>query len=48
MSKGIDWVQVVEELFQLAEDLVDEDEELSEEYVNAARLIQETLVEESV
>ena len=44
----INWVQVAEELFQLAEDVLEEDEELSEEYVNAARLIQETLVEESV
>ena len=44
----INWVQVAEELFQLAEDVFEEDEELSEEYVNAARLIQETLVEESV
>jgi RNase P subunit RPR2 len=45
---SINWVQVAEELFQLAEDVLEEDEELSEEYVNAARLIQETLVEESV
>ena len=45
---SINWVQVAEELFQLAEDVFEEDEELSEEYVNAARLIQETLVEESV
>ena len=43
---SIDWNQVAEELFQLAEDLLEEDEELSEEYVNAARLIQETLCEE--
>lgn len=43
---SINWNQVAEELFELAEVVLDEDEELSEEYVNAARLIQETLCEE--